>query len=104
MYVICPLVHNYSVITLDKWQLAYCGPTQSKDHKTVDCECLFIQQFASIAWLHRHFLFSYFRLIFVQSKSYKVLFRKRRRSRSAMLIRNQTASKVKLFSMHKFSA
>ena len=36
--------HNYSVITLDNWHLAYCDPTRSKDHKTVDCECLFIQQ------------------------------------------------------------
>ena len=44
MFVMCPLVHNYSVITLDNWFLAYCGPTRSKDHKTVDCECLFIQQ------------------------------------------------------------
>ena len=39
MFVMCPLVHKYSVITLDKWHLAYCGPTRSKDHKTVDCEC-----------------------------------------------------------------
>ena len=44
MFVMCPLVHNYSVIILDNWHLAYCDPTQSKDHKTVDCECLFIQQ------------------------------------------------------------
>ena len=56
MFVMCPLVHNYSVITLDNWYSAYCGPTRSKDHKTVDCECLF----ASIAWLHSHLLFSYF--------------------------------------------
>ena len=54
MFVMCPLVHNYSVITLD------CGPTWSKDHKAVDCENLFIQQLASIAWLHSHLLFSYF--------------------------------------------
>ena len=60
MFVMCPLVHNYSVITLDNWYLAYCGPTRSKDHKTVDCECLFIQQLASIAWLHSHLLFFYF--------------------------------------------
>ena len=38
MCFMCPLVHNYSVITLDNW------PTRSKDHKAVDCECLFIQQ------------------------------------------------------------
>ena len=44
MFVMCPLVHNYSVISLDSWHLAYCDPTWSKDHKTVDCECLFIQQ------------------------------------------------------------
>ena len=55
-----PLVHNYSVITLDNWNLAFCGPTRSKDHKIVDCECLFIQQLASIARLHSHLLFSYF--------------------------------------------
>ena len=91
MCVRCPLVQNYSVITLDNWHLAYCCPTRSKDHKTVDCECWFIQQLASIAWLHSHLLFSYFRLIFVQSKSYKVVFREWRRSRSAMLIRTQTA-------------
>ena len=46
MFVFCPLVHNYSVITLDNsldnWYLAYCSPTRSKDYKTVDCECLFI--------------------------------------------------------------
>ena len=44
MFVMCPLVNNYSVITLDNWYLAYFDPTRSKDHKTVDCECLFIQQ------------------------------------------------------------
>ena len=44
MLVMCPLVNNYSVIILDNWHLAYCDPTRSKDHKTVDCECLFIQQ------------------------------------------------------------
>ena len=44
MFVMHPLVHNYSVITLDNWHLAYCDPTQSKDHKTVDRECFFIQQ------------------------------------------------------------
>ena len=77
MFVMCPLVHNYSVITLDNWHLAYCGPTQSTDHKTVDCEYLFIQQLAFIAWFHSHFLFSYFRLIFVQGESYKVILRKR---------------------------
>ena len=44
MFVKCPLVHNYSVISLDSWHLAYCDPTPSKDHKTVDHECLFIQQ------------------------------------------------------------
>ena len=92
MFVMCPLVHNHSVITLNIWHLAYCGPTRSKEHKTVGCECLFVQQLASIAWLHSHLLFSYFRLIFDQDKSNKVLFRKRRRSRSAMLIRTQTAS------------
>ena len=91
-FVMCPLAHNYSVITLDNWHLVYCGPTRSKDHKTVGCECLFIQQLASIAWLHSHLLFSYFGLIFGQGKSFKVSFRKRRRSRSAMLIRTQTAS------------
>ena len=76
MFVMCPLVHNYSVITLDtcSWYLAYCGLTLSNDHKTVDYECLSLQQLASIAWLHSHLLFSYFRLIFVQGKSYKVLF------------------------------
>ena len=42
MLVMCPLVHNYSVITLDNWYLVYCGPTRSNDYKTVDCECLFI--------------------------------------------------------------
>ena len=92
MFVMCPLVHYHSVITLDNWHLAYCDPTRSKEHKTGGCERLFIQQLASIAWLNRQLLFSYFRLIFVQGKSYKVLFRKRRRSRSAMLIRTQTAS------------
>ena len=92
MFVMCPLVHNHSVFTLDNWHLAYCDPTRSKDNKTVDFECLFIQQLASIAWLHSHLLFSYFILIFVQGKSYKVLFRKRRRSRSALLIKTQTAS------------
>ena len=49
MLVMWPLVHNISVITLDNWHLAYCGPTRSKDHKMLDCECLFIQQLASIA-------------------------------------------------------
>ena len=77
------------------------GPTRSKDHKTVDWECLFIQQLASIPWLHSHLLFSYFRLIFVQGKSYKVLFKKQRRSRSAMLIKTQTASEVKVFQRYK---
>ena len=24
MFVMCPLVHNYYVITLDYWHLAYC--------------------------------------------------------------------------------
>ena len=28
MFVMYPLVHNYSVITLDNWHLAYCGPTR----------------------------------------------------------------------------
>ena len=42
MFVMCPLVHIYSVITLDNWHLANCGPTQSKDHKTVDCEFFYI--------------------------------------------------------------
>ena len=69
MFVMCLLVHNFSVITLDNWHLAYCGPTRSKDHKTVYCESLFIQQLASIAWLHSHLLFSYLRLIIVQGKS-----------------------------------
>ena len=87
MFVMCPLVHNYSVITLDNWHLTYCGPTRSKEHKTVGCECLFIQQLASNTWLYSHLLFFYFRLIFVQGKSYKRLFRKRRRSRSAKLNR-----------------
>ena len=41
MFVMCPLVHIYSA---DNWQLAYCDPKRSKDQKTVDCECLFIQQ------------------------------------------------------------
>ena len=67
MFVMCPLVHNYSLITLDNWHLAYCSPTRTKDHKTVDCECLYIQQLASTALLHRHLLFSYFRLIILQS-------------------------------------
>ena len=44
MFVMCPLGHNYSVITQDNWHLACCDPTRSKDHKTVDHECLFIQQ------------------------------------------------------------
>ena len=44
MFVMCPLVHNYYVISLDSWHLAYCDPTWSKDHKTVDYECLFIQR------------------------------------------------------------
>ena len=44
MFVMCPLVHNNSVIALDNWHLAYCDPTRSTDQKTVDCECLFIQQ------------------------------------------------------------
>ena len=39
MFAICPPVHNYPVITLDNWHLAYCDPTRSTDHKTVDCEC-----------------------------------------------------------------
>ena len=60
MFVMCPLVHTYSVITLDNWYLAYFGPTRSKDHRTVDCECLFIQQLASIAWLHSHLCFLIF--------------------------------------------
>ena len=30
MFAMCPLVHNYSVITLDNWHLAYCDPTRSK--------------------------------------------------------------------------
>ena len=42
MFVVCPLVHNYSIITLDNWHLAYCHPAWSKDNKTVDCECLII--------------------------------------------------------------
>ena len=41
MFAMCPLVHNYSVITLDNWYLAFCDPTRSKYHKTVDCKCLF---------------------------------------------------------------
>ena len=97
MFVMCTLVPNYSVITLDNWHLVYCDPTRSKDHKTVDWECLFIQQLASITWLHSHLLLSYFRLIFVQGKSYKVLFKKERRSRSTMRIKTQTASEVKVF-------
>ena len=44
MFVMCPLGHNYSVITQDNWHLAYCDPTRSKDHETVDHECLFIHQ------------------------------------------------------------
>ena len=44
MFVMCPLVHNYSVFTLGNLYLAYCNPTWSKYHITVDCECLFIQQ------------------------------------------------------------
>ena len=51
MFVMWPLVHNYSVITLDNW---HHGPK----HKTVDCECLFIQQLAPIAWMDSHLLFS----------------------------------------------
>ena len=74
MCVMCPLVHIYSIITFDNWYLANCDPTRSKDHKTVDCECLCMLQLAPIAWLHSHLLFSYVRLIFVQGKSYKVLF------------------------------
>ena len=42
MFVMCPLVHNYSVITLDNWHLAYCGPTQSKDSKLLTVNvCLY---------------------------------------------------------------
>ena len=45
MFVRCPLVHNYSVITQDNWhRIAHADPTRSIDHKMVDCECLFIQQ------------------------------------------------------------
>ena len=44
MFVMRPLVHNYSVIALDNWHLAHYDPTRSKDHKTVNRECLFIQQ------------------------------------------------------------
>ena len=44
MFEMCPLVHNLLCNSLDNWHLAYCDPTRSKDHKTVDCECLFIQQ------------------------------------------------------------
>ena len=62
MCVMCPLVQHYSVITLDNWHSAYCGPTRSKNLKTDDCECWFIQQFASIACVHSHLLFSYLRL------------------------------------------
>ena len=55
MFVVRPLVHKYSVITLANWHLAYCNPTWSKDHKTVGCDfCLFIQQLASIAWMDSH--------------------------------------------------
>ena len=39
MFAMCPLVHNYSVITLDNLHLAYFDPTQSKDYKRVGCEC-----------------------------------------------------------------
>ena len=39
MFAMCPLFHNYSVITLNNWHLTYYDPTRSKDHKTVDCEC-----------------------------------------------------------------
>ena len=60
MFVMCPLVHNYSLMTLDNWYLAYCGPTRSKDHKTVDCECLFIQQSASIVVAQSPFVFLFF--------------------------------------------
>ena len=42
MFVMSLLVHNYSVITLDNWHLAYCDPTVSKDHKTVDCTAISI--------------------------------------------------------------
>ena len=42
MFVMCPLGHNYSVITQDNWHLAYCDPKRSKDHKTVDRVCLFV--------------------------------------------------------------
>ena len=57
-HVMSPLVHNYSVITLDNWlTVVLHGPKiRKQDHKTVDCE-----------WLHSHFWFSYFRFIFVQS-------------------------------------
>ena len=34
--------------TLDNWYSAYSGPTRSKVHKTVVCECLFIHKLASI--------------------------------------------------------
>ena len=37
MFVMCPLVHNYSVITLrlDFLRLAYYDLTRSKNHKTL---------------------------------------------------------------------
>ena len=68
MFVMHPLVHNYSVITLDNWHLAYCDRTQSKDHKTVDRECFFYTAI-SINCMDVFLL----RLIFVWDK---VLFRK----------------------------
>ena len=47
----CPLVHNYSVITLDN---LHHGPKITKQLT----ECLFIQQLAPIAWMDSHLLFS----------------------------------------------
>ena len=40
----CPLVHNYSVITPANWHLAYCDPTRSNDHKMVDCTAISINR------------------------------------------------------------
>ena len=42
MFVMCPLVHNYSVIILDNWHLAYCDNTRSKITKPLTVKvCLY---------------------------------------------------------------
>ena len=42
MFVMCPLVQTYSVITLDNWYLAYCGPTRPNISKLLTVNvCLY---------------------------------------------------------------